>query len=55
MNEYRVEYTVWVYVKAEDTHEALVKANDRLRIGDYDDASLNLMFDADGEEINLTK
>ena len=51
MSEYRVEYTVWVYVKAEDTHEALVKANDRLQVGDYDDASLNLMFDAEGQEI----
>lgn len=55
MSEHRVEYTVWVYVDADNPHDALAKANERLGVGDYDDASMNLMFDADGEEIDLTK
>ena len=52
MEHYRVEYTVWVDVEETDPQEALTLANDRLSVGEYTDASLNMIFDHDGNEVS---
>ena len=51
MQSFRVEYTVWVDVEETNLQEALTLANDRLSVGKYTEASLNMIFDHDGNEI----
>jgi len=51
MQSFKIEYTVWVDVEEANLQEALTLANDRLSVGKYTEASLNMIFDHDGNEI----
>ena len=52
MDSYTVEYTVWIDVQATSRYHAIGQANDLLNTGDYSNASVNLVTNGDGHEVD---
>jgi hypothetical protein len=53
MDNYTVEFTVWIDLSAESGTIALKKATEMLSWGEWDNASLNIVTDGEGNEVTV--